>query len=155
MIFGKGTLVKNGLTAEFLFFFPQPCPTQNTALTYQTTVLTHLQTVPNHLSVTAYWPCIPSCFLLQLTCISLHPSFKSPYPTRMNIDSCTILSMPLRDARNIINQLYTQEEFTFVKNWFLEATNNQEEHTRKDTKIFRPYVQIVVNQNVPKRFKFR
>ena len=74
---------------------------------------------------------------------------------RMNVDSIVLLPQSQRDLRTTLSQIYTGEDFSFVKNWYYDIVENGVGESPIERRYFRPYVNLMMNQNCPKHLRFR
>ena len=73
---------------------------------------------------------------------------------RTNLDSIVILPSVLRDIRTMLQNMFSGEDYAFVKRWFFHLTKSIEE-TPSDPRLFRPYIVILLNPQTNKSLRFR
>ena len=73
---------------------------------------------------------------------------------RTNLDCIVILPSVLRDIRTMLQNMFSGEDYVFVKRWFFHLTQSIEE-TPSDPRLFRPYIVILLNPQTNKNLRFR
>ena len=73
---------------------------------------------------------------------------------RTNIDATVVFSLVLRDLQTLLTQIYSGEQYSYVKRLIQHLSNEFDEHPA-DKRVYRPYIILGLNPSTKKTLQFR